>query len=160
MSTVVARKILASPARLSSAAWKTISDMITKGDPTAAGEFESVKGIASCLINDQALENHPLVVKNKGPRLRVYCLYGEDAISAEDKNEESLSWSPTGAEWHAFLPCLPDEVEEMAKLVESRSKKFTIYNVEAGIPDDEAVEEKTAAKSANTTINWSAFDKL
>lgn len=159
MSTV-ARRFLASPARLSSTAWQTISDLITKGDSAAASEFASVKGIASSLINDQAFENHPLVVKNKGPRLRIYCLYGEDAISAEDKNEEALSWSPTAAEWHAFLPCLPDEVDEMKKLAAGKSKKFTIYNVEAGIPDDEAEEEKVAAETANTTVNWSAFENL
>jgi hypothetical protein len=161
MSTVVARRILASPARLSSAVWQTITDLVTKGDSTATAEFAKVKGVASSLINDEVLKQHPFVVKNRGPRLRVYCLYGEDAVSGEDKNEEALSWSPTAESWHAFLPCLPDELDEMAELLAGKSKKFSVYDIEKGMPDDEpAAEEATAGQGEKTTVNWSSFGNL
>lgn len=159
MSTVVVRKILASPARLSSAVWQEIITLITKGESASAAEFNNIKGIGSCLINDESLADHPLVVKNKGPRLRVYCLYGEDAISGEDKNEDTLSWSPTSDSWHAFLPCIPDEVEQMTQMLKGKSNKFSIYDIEKGIPDDEESDDKEP-EHAKTTVNWSTFEKL
>ena len=161
MSTVVARRILASPARLSSAVWQKITDLVTNGDSASVAEFTKVKGIGSCLINDEVLEKYPLVVKNKGPRLRVYCLYGEDAVSTEEKNEETLSWSPTAESWHAFLPCLSGDLEEMAKLLAGKSKKFSVYDVEKGMPDDDpGADESSVEDDKMITVNWSNFENL
>src|SRR5271166_6710067 len=100
--SIIARRLSASPARLSSATWKAISDLICQTDSGAAEEFAKVSGVASCLINDKLFAQNPLVVKNNGPLLRVYCLYGEEAISGEDANEEALTWKPTADKWHVF----------------------------------------------------------
>jgi hypothetical protein len=161
MSTIVARRYLASPVRLSSAVWREITLLIAQADSSAQAEFDKVKGVASNLINEQALENYPLVVKNKGPRLRVYCLYGENAMDGGDQNEDSLSWNPTANAWHAFLPCLPSEVEEMKRIIAGKSKKFTVYDIEQGMPDAEEEDDSVEAskEAAKTTVNWGAFNE-
>jgi hypothetical protein len=158
MSTV-ARRFLASPVRLSSIAWEAISNLICQGDARAASEFAKVSGIASSQINDRILKDNPLILKNDGPRLRVYCLYGEDATGGDDKNEDSLSWKPTASEWHVFLPCSAEEYDEMKSILKGKSAKFTLYNIDDGIPD--ADDTKASETTENvTTIDWGAFQKL
>lgn len=158
MSTV-ARRFSASPIRLSSATWKAIAELICKNDAGAATEFAKVSGNASCMINDNLFAKNPLVVKNKGPQLCVYCLYGEDAISGEEKCEDALSWQPTAHEWHGFLPCSEEEFTETAASLKAKSAKFSAYNIEKGIPDDEAAESEKSA-SATGTVDWGAFKNL
>lgn len=155
MSTV-ARHFTASPARLSSATWTAIAELICKNDNDAAAEFAKVAGLGSSLINEKFLAKNPLVVKSKGPRLRVYCLYGEDAISGEDAHESGLTWSPTDDDWHVFLPCSEDEYDEMTISLKAKSVKFSIYNLEKGIPDDTASDTAKAA-SAAASVDWGAF---
>ena len=38
------------------------------------------------------MRNSPVVVHGVGPRLRVYCVYDEDAILEEGVSEEPLAW--------------------------------------------------------------------
>jgi hypothetical protein len=158
MSTV-ARRFTASPARLSSAAWKAISALICKQDNAAGSEFEKVAGVASSLINERFFAGHPLVLKNRGPRLRIYCVYGEDATTSDGVNEDELSWSPTENEWHAFLPCSEEQEEEMAAYIKGKSAKFSIYNIETGVPDDETNDVNESA-ATTASVDWEAFKKL
>jgi hypothetical protein len=157
--SIVARKFNASPARLSSETWTAIATLVCDSDETAFSEFTAVMGIGSSILNDQLLEANPLVVVSKGPRLRIYCLYGEDAISGEDAKEESLSWKPTEEEWHVFVPCAADELKEVKKALKSKSTKFSAYDVDVGLPDD-AKEQIATSDSAKASIDFAAFKKL
>jgi hypothetical protein len=161
MSTV-ARRFLASPARLSSDTWTAITKLVCKGQANATSEFGKVSGIASALLNDELFKLHPFVVKNKGPRLRVYCIYGQDAIAGEGKNEDTLSWNPVADDWHAYIPCSQEEFKEVSALLKSKSANFSIYNIDKGLPDESA-ESESKNKTANaqtTTVDWEAFKKL
>jgi hypothetical protein len=159
--SIVARKFNASPARLSSATWKAITAVVCKDDADATKEFQKVAGVASSLINDRHFKDCPMIVKNEGPRLRVYCLYGEGATTGEDSNENGLSWQPTAKQWHAFLPCSADELKEMATALKEKSIKFSVYDVEKGIPDD-TEEDKTEKSSSaqGVSVDWQAFKGL
>lgn len=157
--SVVARKFNASPTRLSSETWSAIAALVCGSDEKALTEFTTVTGIGCSLLNDQLFEANPMVVVNKGPRLRIYCLYGENATSGEDANEEPLSWKPTEDEWHAFLPCTAEELKETKKALKSKSPKFSAYDVEVGLPED-AKEHAENSESAKAIIDFSAFKKL
>ncbi len=159
MSTV-ARRFVGSPVRLSSDTWKAISALICQTNLTASGEFERVAGVASCILNDGVFAENPVVVKNAGPRLRVYCLYGEDATSGEDKNEDALSWKPTEKEWHVFLPCVADEFDETAKSLKGKSTKFSVYNIDKGVPDDEVASKSDGTEAEAISVDWAAFKTL
>jgi len=158
MSTVV-RRFCSIPSRLSSATWKTISDLICQNNFGAAAEFLKVSGIASSLVNDKLLAENPLVLKNKGPRLRIYCLYDENAITGEDKNEEPLSWRPTAGEWHAFLPCTEEELNETKRALAGKSANFTVYDVKKGIPEGDDGNTENA-NSLRGSVDWEAFKKV
>ena len=55
-------------------------------------ELMSVSGIASSLISSDAMKDAAVVCTGSGPRVRVYGLYGEDAITGEDANEATLQF--------------------------------------------------------------------
>jgi hypothetical protein len=160
--SVVARKFSASPARLSSATWKAISAIICQSDTAAAAEFAKVAGIASCLINDRQFAKTPMVIKNDGPRLRIYCLYGDDAVDEDQKNEAALTWKPTEGSWLAFMPCHKDELADFKNQLTGRSANFFVYDAAEGLDIEEAVgEEKEVKNEASTSlaVDWEAFKK-
>jgi hypothetical protein len=159
MSTV-ARRFLASPVRLSSETWKVISALICRNNSSASTEFEKVAGLASCILNDGVFADNPVVVKNEGPRLRVYCLYGEDAVSGDDKNEDPLTWEPTEKGWHVFLPCAAEEFDETAKSLKGKSTKFSVYDIKKGVPDDEVASNSDGTKAESLSVDWGAFKNL
>lgn len=157
--SIVARKFNASPARLASETWAAIAMLVCGGDEKALAEFTTVTGIGSSLLNDHLFEQNAMVVVSKGPRLRIYCLYGEDATNGEDTNEESLSWKPTEEEWHVFLPCTSDELKEIKEALKSKSQKFSAYDVDVGLPED-AKDHVDNSGSAKASIDFAAFRKL
>src|SRR5207245_209921 len=98
MSTV-ARRVRATPERSAIYAWKFIQRLISEVGSDARKELDRVAGVAASLIADEAPKDHPIVVSGSGPRLRVYCLYGEDAVTGDGNNEESLTRNPTAGDW-------------------------------------------------------------
>src|SRR5260370_36015058 len=102
---VAARRVRATPARSASEAWTVIMDLLAPSSvPAARGEVEAIAGIASGLIADEAM-TAPIVVFGSGPRVRLYCLYDEEAISGEDANESPLAFDATSGDWQMSLPC-------------------------------------------------------
>jgi hypothetical protein len=57
------------------------------------------------LIAAEAWRDEPAIVAGVGPQLRLFCVYGEDAIVGEDINEDPVSWSPTDGNWTMVMPC-------------------------------------------------------
>lgn len=79
--TTLARHIISEPVRTASETWKIIVDLLaSNSDSLARSELLSVVGVASSLIASEAAKDSPIVVYGSGPRIRIYCLYGEDAI--------------------------------------------------------------------------------
>lgn len=140
---VVARRIRATPVRTATESWTVIAEIVCQGDETARKEFEAVAGIASALIASESLREQPFVVLGSGPRLRVYCLYDEDAIVGDDSNEDTMSWKPTASEWTAFLPCHKDDVQWVSKNLKTKSSRFRAYDVAQELGED-VVERRGA----------------
>src|SRR5262249_55254758 len=97
--TVVSRRIVSTPARSASASWDVIVQLVTAPGSTARQELQGIEGIASCIIAEESLKTDPCVVFGSGPRVRIYCLYNEDAIAGEDANETVLTFMPTEGDW-------------------------------------------------------------
>ncbi len=156
--SIVARKVISCPVRTGSETWAIIANLIAGNDQSALSEFNAVTGVAASLIVDEHFQKNPLVVVSKGPRLRIYCLYGEDAVTGEDANEDELSWQPTKSDWMAFLPCPEEELEEMKKILKSRSTHFAIYDLVKGYEDSS--DSKKSESSPDFEIDVEAFKKL
>lgn len=157
--SIVARRFAASPARLSSDTWRVITALVCQTDAGSAAEFAKIAGMASCLINDKMFKDAPFVVKNEGPRLKVYCIYGDDALGGEDVNEEKLTWQPTLKTWSAFLPCHVDELEEYQAEFKKISSKFFVYDEQKGL-DDEVEKSEGQQICAALSVDWEAFKKI
>ena len=136
--SVVARRIRATPVRTAAECWGVIVDLVCQDDETARKEFGAVAGVASVLIASESFKEQSLVVVGSGPRLRVYCVYDEDAIVGEDGNEDTLSWKPTASEWTAFLPCHRDDVQWVSKNLKNKSPRFRAYDVAQELDEDVA----------------------
>ena len=120
--TVLARHVRATPHRPADEAWEVIVGLLTPGGGAAREELLRVGGVASSLIASEAAKDDPVVVYGAGPRVRVYCLYDEEAVTGDRANEQELPSSPTDGDWCMSLPC---PAEDLQWITEARAKKST-----------------------------------
>lgn len=152
--SVVARRFAASPARIPSATWEKIVDIISAESDSVKKELNAIAGIASSLIADETPLKDAITVIGSGPRLRIYCLYGEDAIS-DEPNEASLSWKPFEGDWDIFFPVHEADLGWVTKALKEKNSRFKTYKTGDQIDEEKAEENNTA--STHLTIN---IDKL
>lgn len=156
MSSVVVRRIIATPARHASETWAKIVNLIAPSQGAARTELESVAGIACSLISDEAFKDATAAVRGKGPRVRFYCLYDDDAISGENASEAALATVPTEGDWTMSLPCPSDDLEWVQAALKKKSTRVTARDLSEPVTDDE--ESQSEEASAKTiTINREAF---
>lgn len=151
MSTI-ARIIAATPKRTADEAWQIIVDLISDQSSEAAKTLRSITGVASAIIVDEVPSNVPIIVIGKGPRLRIYCVYGEDALLDDNCNEESLVQKPTTEDWHIYLPCVQDELDWVTQSLELVSDFVTAYD-----KDKEPDTEKGADPVEPLTLDKNSF---
>lgn len=152
MSTV-ARHVAAIPVRLASESWSKIVDLVAPAGP-AHEELNRAMGIAASLITSEAMKESPVVVTGTGPRVRVYCVYGEDAIEGSRINEATLAQPPTqSTEWQVSLPCLRDDLPWVQAALKKLSSRITARDVSEGI----STESNLTAPEKVATINREAF---
>lgn len=144
--TVIARRVAATPARSASAAWKIIVDLISEPGTSARAELESVAGVACSLISDETFADAPTVVRGAGPRLKIYCLYDDDAVNAEQVNENALTFNPTEGDWKTSLPCAPEDLDWVQSELKKKSNRITARDKDAAVEDES--EARSAASSA------------
>lgn len=154
MSTV-ARRIRATPERAASDAWQVIVDLIAPNDGQARRELISVEGIASSLISTESPKDAPMVVSGKGPRVRLYCLYDDDAVSGDDANEAALAECPTDGDWEMSLPADADDVAWVRDALARKSARVKVRDKSDAFNDAEEKSEQAAADVA--AINMEAF---
>ena len=154
MSTV-ARRIRATPERGASDAWQVIVDLIAPDEGEARRELLGIEGIASSIISTESPKDAPMIVRGKGPRVRIYCLYGEEAICGDDANEAALAESPTVGEWSMSLPADADDVSWGRDALAKKSKRITVRDKSEAV-DDGDKQLKQGGKT-EAAINMEAF---
>jgi hypothetical protein len=125
MSTVVARRIGANPSRAASAAWTVIVGLLSVAGTDGRTELEAVAGIAASLIADECFKDAPAIVSGSGPRVRIYCLYDEDAVEGSAVNENALSFNVTDGDWEMSLPCYAEDLNWVTSSLKQRSSRIT-----------------------------------
>lgn len=147
--TVIARRIIATPVRPASEAWGAIVNLLAPDkNSDARKELEGVSGIASNLIADEAFERSAGVVYGSGPRLRLYCLYGDAAISGDRASESALAFNPTEGDWQMSLPCPADDLDWVRNDLKKKSSRITAHDM------DEDVEEEGNADSRKASSDF------
>lgn len=141
--TVLSRKFRATPVRSASEVWNLIVDLLApQRDSNARKEISAVSGIAQSLIADEAMRTAPLVVAGSGPRLRLYCLYDEDAIIGEAANENALTFDATAGDWSISIPAPLEDLEWVQESLKKVSKRITARDMAKGIDIEEAKDNQ------------------
>jgi hypothetical protein len=158
--TVVARTFCSIPKRSALETWTAIVSLLApKAGSEARRELESVAGIASSLITREAM-NSPIVVYGCGPRVRIYCVYNEDAITGDTANENKLAFDATDGDWHMSLPCPDDDLDWVVGALAKKTKRITARDqAEAVESEDSSQALKAAGNDGTASINMEGFLK-
>jgi hypothetical protein len=150
--TVVARKIIATPERSATDTWKVILDLLAPDlNSMSREELLAISGIACSLIADETMKAAPIVVFGSGPRVRIYCLYDEDAITGDNANENALAFNATDDGWHMSLPCGKGDLAWVTAALKKLSNRVTARDME--------IDVETENAQATTVIKTMHIDK-
>lgn len=158
--TVVRRSFVSIPQRSATETWDRIVALIAPDSSSSASrELAAVAGVACSCIADESLADEALVVYGVGPRLRIYALYGDDAVDGEGANESTLSWVPTDGNWHMSIPCLPDDLAWVRAKLAKSSTRVTARALGAAVEGDEEETDRAAAtqRGAAPMVDLDAF---
>jgi hypothetical protein len=157
--TVVARTFCSIPKRSALETWTAIVILLApKAGSEACRELESVAGIASSLITREAM-NSPIVVYGCGPRVRIYCIYNEDAITGDAANENKLAFDATDGDWHMSLPCPADDLDWVVGALAKKTKRITARDQQEAVESEDSSQALAAGKDATASINMEGFLK-
>lgn len=151
MSTI-ARRIAATPKRTADEAWQVISDIIADSSSPAKKVIDSITGVASAVIADEILQEAPFVIVGSGPRLKIYCEYGDGALSEDDCNEGSLVQKPLLGNWHLYIPCSPEDITWITSALVTVSTFISAYD-----KDKEPEIENNQGDLQKLTIDKTGF---
>lgn len=145
MSTVASRTFKSTPERDASRTWAAIVDLLTQGKVSdARTELLAVVGVAASVIADQAPKDAAITVTCDGPRTRIYCLYGDDAVEGSDTNEDVLGFDPLKGNWRISLPCLPDDLAWVQGALKKHSTRITARDLNAAVSSNDESETTKA----------------
>ena len=156
--TVVARLFLSIPARTASETWEAIVKLLAP-DTNSDGHKELLKvnGTASMLIADEAPKNAAIILSGSGPRVRIYCLYGDDAITGNGVSESPLSFCAAEGGWTLSIPCPTEDLAWVQEDLTKRTSRIVARDLHdlTKSADDEASEARD--ETAGLNINRKAF---
>ncbi|MGB8218012.1 MAG: hypothetical protein WCE94_11995 [Candidatus Methanoperedens sp.] len=156
MSTLFARRVASAPVRTAVQTWARIVEIVAPNpESPARKELAKVVGMACASIASEAPKEAPIVIWGGGPRVRVYCVFDEDAITQDGINEDALPKSPTGGDWRMSIPFLADDVAWSAASLAAASSRVSARSVDDDVPD----EEPLAASTTPLSINLAEFLK-
>jgi len=146
--TVIARRITATPVRLATEAWEIIIDLLAPdSNSLAREELLAISGIACSLISDETMKESPILVHGSGPRVRIYCLYDEDAVVGDDAKEDALSFNATEGDWFMSLPCQVADLVWVREALNKLSNRVTARDMDTDV-DIEKAESFTTSRFA------------
>jgi hypothetical protein len=101
-----------------------------------------------------------IVVYGCGPRVRIYCIYNEDAITGDAANENPLAFDATNGDWHISLPCPADDLDWVVGALAKKTKRITARDQgEAVESEDSSQASKAAGNDGAAGIDMEAFLK-
>jgi hypothetical protein len=151
------REIASVPVRSARETWRAIVDLICGEGSVDRNHLEASASVMEALIADEYPAKTPIVVKGRGPRLVIYCLYGEDAMDLGN-DVVRLNWNPTAGDWTLTAPCEAEDVEWMRKSLDSRGPRIKVHDA-AAPPAEDDPESNDAAAAESLKINFGILGK-
>jgi len=151
--SIVARKFTACPVRTGSETWSAIVTVIADGAPAAAAALANIVGVASSIIADRTPASNPITIIGTGARLRVYCIYDEDAMS-DEASEAKLSWPLFEKDdWEIHFPVEKEDFNWVTSLLKEKGTRYKTYKA-GEIP---VTEKRSEDASNELSINLEKF---
>jgi hypothetical protein len=154
----VRRDVISVPAQSARETWRAIIDLITDRGSIDVQQLEAASSVMESLIADETPATTPIVIKGTGPRLVIYCLYGEKAMEGAAK-PNPLTWNPTGGEWHLIAPCEADDVTWMNATLTARAPRIRVQDNEHYDADLEEAADTALISGRTLTVDWDAVAK-
>jgi hypothetical protein len=159
MSTI-RRDFRASPYRTGSETWEAIACLFAPdGKSAARKELLSVLGVASQLISSESVKSHPIVSSGSGPRVRVYCLYNDDATNPENAKEATLAFNATEKDWKVSIPAEPEDVNWSTAEIKKLSSRITVREKTEAVEGDDEGSASQQSSSGNMKVDLKEFLK-
>ena len=155
--TVISRTVRSIPHRSAADTWKVIIDLLAPKSGKARAELESIAGTTCSLIAEEQMSEYPMVATGSGPRVRIYCLYNDDAVEGDKAAETALASAATQGDWKLSLPSPEADLSWVRKALKAKSSRITARKQEESI-DEEADSGDASANALN--VNMEALKKL
>jgi len=157
MATVITRSIASTPKRTATETWEVIKSLLAP-DLKSPGhsELEAIAGLAASSIASEAPVDDGFVVYGNGPQIRIYCVFGEDAISGDGVSEDSFKETPTAGDWQMSMPCHSEDLEWVTKKLKAVSSHVTARAVGEKVSP---AQSKNASASADLALDVKEFLK-
>lgn len=152
----IRRDVASIPVRSAKETWRAIQEIITDSDSIDADQLDAAASTMESVIADEHAEKVPIVVRGNGPRLVIYCLYGEAAMETGNKVER-LNWNPTGGDWRLTAPCEKEDVDWMNETLSKRAPRILLHDVDAPQVDENTDGKEKVASAVQ--VDWSVLDK-
>lgn len=146
----VRRTIASLPLRSAAETWSRIVELISGESSVDRQQLRAASPKLCSVIADELLARVPLVVKGGGPRLVIYCAYGEEALSLGPE-VDALDWNPTASDqWQITAPAETADVAWMREALASVAPRITVHDVD--VPPKE--EQEQAEANVGLQIDW------
>jgi len=150
--TIVARRFASVPKRRASDTWKEILSIVAPDRTSPAyKELTAIASPVSAMIASEV--DAPIVFHGTGPLLRIYCLYGEDAVLGERVNETALNFVPTDGAWSMSLPCPTEDLEWVRRRL-ADAPHVSARDESAAV---KRVDQNREEESRSLTVDRAAF---
>jgi hypothetical protein len=150
--SIVARRFAATPVRTASDTWTAITNVIAKDSPDAKQQLDKINGVMASIISDETPAKNSITLIGSGPRLRVYCLYGEDA-AGDGANESSLTWNPFEGQWNIYIPVEEADFNWVTKTLCDKGSMFKTYKAGEKLQVDTDDDESKSSDFSQLSIN-------
>lgn len=153
--TVHARRVASLPVRSATDTWDFVVDLIAPTNQGARDELQAASGVAASLITREAMKDAPIVVVGSGPRLRVYCVYGQKAIEGTHVHEASLPVTPAETnDWLVSLPCPDEDLPWITAALQDCSPRIVARDLKDPLPED---EDDQGSSNTGSSVDRDSF---
>lgn len=147
--SIISRTFAASPARTAAEVWDRVVNIIADGEEQVKTELNSIAGIVASIISEETPKKNAITFIGTGPKLRIYCLYGDDAIG-DDANEGALNWKLFENDWEVHFPVEEEDLDWVTNALKTKNNNFKTYKAGEKIND---VNENSASNFSQLSIN-------
>jgi hypothetical protein len=155
MSTI-RRDFLSSPHRTGTETWEAIAALLAPDANSAARkEILSVTATAAQIISTESAKDFPIISSGSGDRVRIYCLYNEDATDSDNGKEKALAFDATAKNWKISIPAEEEDLAWSKAELAKHTNRITVREKNEQLDD----EDQTTNASASLKFDLEEFLK-